>query len=225
MLTTNCPKLITGLHKTMMEPQSTILHWAQREKWARTICRKTSVNILPSFPFNYSNSICQMSHIYICVSICIWQENDLYTHTLFTILPYQEDSLQKEMATHSSILAWKIPWMEEPDRLQSMESQRVGHDWASSLSLSFIYLIIFSHFSSFFKSYLFDNCLSINILLCNNSVNNIYYKLSCSLRIYFSIITLNVNGINAPTKRHRLDEWIQKQDPYIQDTQVVFIHT
>ena len=40
----------------------------------------------------------------------------------------REDLLEKEMATHSSILAWKIPWMEEPDRLQSMESQRVGHD-------------------------------------------------------------------------------------------------
>ena len=39
-----------------------------------------------------------------------------------------EDSLEKEMATHSSILAWKTPWVEEPDRLQSMESQRVGHD-------------------------------------------------------------------------------------------------
>ena len=38
------------------------------------------------------------------------------------------DSLEKEMATHSSILAWKIPWMEEPGRLQSMGSQRVGHD-------------------------------------------------------------------------------------------------
>ena len=40
----------------------------------------------------------------------------------------QEDLLEKEMATHSSILAWKIPWMEEPGRLQSMGSQRVGHD-------------------------------------------------------------------------------------------------
>ena len=42
----------------------------------------------------------------------------------FTLLLYME----KEMATHSSILAWKIPWMEEPCRLQSMGSQRVGHD-------------------------------------------------------------------------------------------------
>ena len=40
----------------------------------------------------------------------------------------QEDPLEKEMATHSSTLAWKIPWMEEPGGLQSMVSQRVGHD-------------------------------------------------------------------------------------------------
>ena len=40
----------------------------------------------------------------------------------------QEDPLEKEMATHSSPLAWKIPRMEEPDGLQSMGSQRVGHD-------------------------------------------------------------------------------------------------
>ena len=40
----------------------------------------------------------------------------------------REDPLEKEMATHSSTLAWKIPWMEEPRRLQSMGSPRVGHD-------------------------------------------------------------------------------------------------
>ena len=40
----------------------------------------------------------------------------------------QEDPLEKEMAIHSSAIAWKIPWTEEPDRLQSMGSQRVGHD-------------------------------------------------------------------------------------------------
>ena len=45
-----------------------------------------------------------------------------------------EDSLEKAMATHSNILAWRIPWMEEPGRLQSMGSQRVGHDWATSLT-------------------------------------------------------------------------------------------
>ena len=40
----------------------------------------------------------------------------------------QEDPLEKEMATHSSTLAWRIPWREEPGRLQSMGSQKVGHD-------------------------------------------------------------------------------------------------
>ena len=40
----------------------------------------------------------------------------------------REDPLGKEMATHSSVLAWKIPWIEEPGRLQSMGLQRVGHD-------------------------------------------------------------------------------------------------
>ena len=40
----------------------------------------------------------------------------------------QEDLLEKETATHFSILAWKIPWTEQPGRLQSMGSQKVGHD-------------------------------------------------------------------------------------------------
>ena len=46
--------------------------------------------------------------------------------------------LEKAMAPHSSTLAWKIPWAEEPGRLQSMGSLRVGHDWATPLSLSCI---------------------------------------------------------------------------------------
>ena len=52
-----------------------------------------------------------------------------------------EDPLEKEMATHCSTPAWKIPWMEEPGGLQSMGSQRVGHDWVISLSffLSFLW--------------------------------------------------------------------------------------
>ena len=45
-----------------------------------------------------------------------------------------EDPLQKEMATHSSTLAWKIPWREEPGELQPMGLQSVGHSWATSLS-------------------------------------------------------------------------------------------
>ena len=48
-----------------------------------------------------------------------------------------EDPLEKEMAIHSSTIAWKILWTKEPDRLQSMGSQRVRHDWVTSLSLFF----------------------------------------------------------------------------------------
>ena len=48
----------------------------------------------------------------------------------------QEDPLEKETATHSSTLAWKIPWMEKPGRLQSTGSQRVERDGMTSLSVS-----------------------------------------------------------------------------------------
>ena len=47
-----------------------------------------------------------------------------------------KDPLEQDMTTHSSTLAWKIPWTEKPCRLQSTGSQRVGHDWVTSLSLS-----------------------------------------------------------------------------------------
>ena len=49
------------------------------------------------------------------------------------LTPGSGRSLEKEMATHSSIFAWRIPWTEEPGGLQSMGSQRVGHDWVTSL--------------------------------------------------------------------------------------------
>ena len=49
----------------------------------------------------------------------------------------QEDPLEKEMATHSSILAWKIPWTEEPGRLQSIGSQKVRRDQAHTLNAQY----------------------------------------------------------------------------------------
>ena len=60
----------------------------------------------------------------------------------------REDTLQKEMATHSSILAWKIPWREEPGGLQSRDSQRVGQDWVTSF-----------HFTSLHSSVRRSRCL------------------------------------------------------------------
>ena len=49
----------------------------------------------------------------------------------------QEDPLEKGMATHSSILAWRIPWTEEPGGLQSMGLQRVSHDWVTNISFHY----------------------------------------------------------------------------------------
>ena len=58
----------------------------------------------------------------------------------------REDPLEKEMATHSSILAWRIPWTENPGGLQSMGLQRVGHDWVTSLTyLLTVYLYSKEH--------------------------------------------------------------------------------
>ena len=51
----------------------------------------------------------------------------------------QEDSLEEETATHTSILAWKIPWTEEPGRLQSKRLQKVAHNWAHTHKHNNIY--------------------------------------------------------------------------------------
>ena len=58
----------------------------------------------------------------------VWDAQVLY-------IKWHSMCMLKAMAPHSSTLAWKIPWMEEPGGLQSMGSLRVGHDWATSLSL------------------------------------------------------------------------------------------
>ena len=63
----------------------------------------------------------------------------------------REDPLEKEMATHSSVHAWKIPWTEEPGGLQSMGSQRVRHDWVTSLSLSYKLYIGMSVFIAVYR--------------------------------------------------------------------------
>ena len=58
----------------------------------------------------------------------------------------QEDPLEKGMSTHSSILAWRIPWTEEPDRLQSKDLQRVRHDWKTfTYSLIHIHVCVYIH--------------------------------------------------------------------------------
>ena len=67
----------------------------------------------------------------------MWRRWRFYISHLFSTvkLAVLKSLLEKAMAPHSSTLAWKIPWTEEPGRLQSMGSLRVRHDWATSLSL------------------------------------------------------------------------------------------
>ena len=72
--------------------------------------------------------------IYICVCVCVYiwdfpggSDSKVAAYNVVQSLGW-EDPLEKEMATHSSTLAWKIPWMEEPGRLMSLGPQRVGHD-------------------------------------------------------------------------------------------------
>ena len=81
-------------------------------------------------------------HMYLYVSVCTCTyihtkvSGRVTTMSLLVIINSQVGlSSEKAMATHSSTLAWKIPWMEEPGRLQSMGSRRVGHNWVTSLSL------------------------------------------------------------------------------------------
>ena len=74
----------------------------------------------------------------------------------------RKDPLKKEMATHSSILAWKIPWAEDPGRLQSMGSQRVGHDWATSLTQAVCKVRAFIINLTFLISLIICLCFSID---------------------------------------------------------------
>ena len=86
------------------------------------------------------------------------------------------------MAPHSSTLAWKIPWMEEPRRLQSMGSQRVGHDWVTSLSF-----FLFSHLNyviGLLKCLLWLPVLCLqNPLQCTFSIKDLL-QLQCLTCLY-----------------------------------------
>ena len=102
----------------------------------------------PKFVLCYSRSLIRglLPEFLLCLGFCL----KYFVHTIWSSLLAQmakslpamqelqvrslsqEDPLEKEMATHSSILAWEIPWTEEPGRPQSMRSQRVRHDWETN---------------------------------------------------------------------------------------------
>ena len=93
-------------------------------------------SLLPSqfFWFNHSQSFSWASLVAQIVK-CLPTLQETWVRSLG-----QEDSLEKEMVIHSSSLAWKILWIVEPGRLQSVGSQRVRHYWVNSLSLSILFL-------------------------------------------------------------------------------------
>ena len=75
--------------------------------------------------------------------------------------------MEKEMAAHSSTLSWKIPWTEEPGRLQSMGLQRVGHDWATSLHIVDYVRLSFKWMAKSF-SYTYINSFSDDFFILVN---------------------------------------------------------
>ena len=93
----------------------------------------------------------------------------------------QEDPLEKEMATHSSTLAWKIPWSEKPGRLQSMGSQRVGHDWVTSIHFYIdIHIYTIKYFLSTCFYFYTDKCIHSHIQtmhLIHVNQDHVHYSL------------------------------------------------
>ena len=113
-----------------------------------------------------------------------------------------EDPLEKEMAAHSSTLAWRIPWTEEPGGLQSAGSQRVGHDWATSLTHSLthsvikkkkgnileLYVLIWFGSKIFNQAYIFMcTCVYVCDYCCFQLLLRIKYALFSVLFIHFGI--------------------------------------
>ena len=129
------------------------LHWSLRKAflslpavlWNSSFRRVyLSFSLLP-FAFLLFTVICKTSsdNSFAFLHLFLGDGFDPFSCTMVKHLPTMRETqvralgrevhLEKEMATYFSILAWKIPWMEEPSRLQSMGSQRVRHDWATSL--------------------------------------------------------------------------------------------
>ena len=116
------------------------------------------------------------------------------------------------MATHSSILAWKIPWTEEPDRLQSMGSQRVGHGWATEHSTSEISGFSFLLFdSTLFFFFLFSSVFLPQVLLLtvltNWNKNNYFLCLFCGWMVFVLVDTFMNNTGNIMGNKAGKIQW------------------
>ena len=140
-----CYYLIYKKKYTLIHPF--ILPIQEATKWISTI--KASINVEEEVL-----NISKLLFIYLCRSL--WKCTKVFGASLVALLVKnppamqdtlvwflgQEDPLEKGMASHSSILAWRTPWTEDPGGLQSMGSQRVRHDWATKHSIAQRYLKI-----------------------------------------------------------------------------------
>ena len=148
--------------------------------------------------------------------------------------PGWEASLEEEVATHSSMLAWVIPWTEEPDRLQSIEPQRVGQDWSdlacfASRSIFDLPLFLVESLESFILHFPSTNNISLKALtvLCTYPVINFFstmqissvqplsrvrlcYTMDCSMPGSLSITTSQ----SLLTPVHRVGDAIQPSHPH-----------
>ena len=114
---------------SLWKSKHTVLH-SSGDIWFLYCVLKSAVEILFIFNLNHSFTIVTVSASLVAQRL---KRLPAMRETRARSLSL-EDPLEKEMATHSSTLAWKIPWTEEPGRLQSVGSQRVGHDWGTSLT-------------------------------------------------------------------------------------------
>ena len=113
--------------------------WINFQLWWKRVLELKYIKPLAPILYNYLPlsfySHSQMAFWILFLLAALWPYPQKVVYTKI-----QVGKLEKAMAPHSSTLAWKIPWTEEPGRLQFMVSLRVGHYWATSLSLfSFIH--------------------------------------------------------------------------------------
>ena len=108
----------------------------QRQRNQRSNCQHCIIDKTKEFQKKHLLLLyCLRQSLWLCRSQQTMENSSRYGNTRIPHLPPEKE---KAMVPHSSTLAWKIPWMEEPGRLQSMRSLRVGHNWATSFSLSCI---------------------------------------------------------------------------------------
>ena len=95
--------------------------------------------------------------------------------------PGQKDPLEKGMTTHSRILAWRIPWIGETDRLQSMGSQRVKHDWATNTHTQYIWFTMLYWFQVYSKVYTYTNIHFFQVLFPYRLLHNTEQSSLCCI--------------------------------------------